>query len=148
MKRAKRVLHATDFSGASGRAFATALDLARADHAELLLVHVLAPVVPIAGEGYVSPKAYDDLARSLRTHANRQLARLADRARRARARVRTLLLEGSPYEGITRAARARRADLIVMGTHGRGALAKFFLGSVAERVVGTAPCPVLTVRGR
>ncbi len=47
MKRAKRVLHATDFSGASGRAFATALDLARADHAELLLVHVLAPVVPI-----------------------------------------------------------------------------------------------------
>ncbi len=148
MKRAKRILHATDFSGASGRAFATALDLARTDHAELLLVHVLAPVVPIAGEGYVSPKAYDDLARSLRAHANRQLARLADRARRARARVRTLLLEGSPYESITRAARARRADLIVMGTHGRGALAKFFLGSVAERVVGTAPCPVLTVRGR
>lgn len=51
-----------------------------------------------------------------------------------------------PHQQIVRVARAKRADLIVMGTHGRGRVAKAFLGSVAERVAGTAPCPVLTVR--
>ncbi|MGH2628444.1 MAG: universal stress protein, partial [Anaerolineales bacterium] len=55
-----------------------------------------------------------------------------------------MLLEGTPADRIVRAARSRRADLIVMGTHGRGGLAKLFLGSVAERVVATARCPVLT----
>ena len=144
----KRILHPTDFSGASSRAFAKALELARADRAELLLLHVLTPVVPVADEGYVSPKTYDDLTRAQRAHAGRQLDALAARARRARARVRTLVLEGRPHERIAHAAKARGADLIVMGTHGRGAVAKFFLGSVAERVVGTASCPVLTVRGR
>jgi len=146
MRRFKRILHPTDFSRASARAFATALDLARANRAELLLVHVLSPVVPVTGEGYVSPKVYDDLTRSLRAQASKQLAALAARARRLR--VGTLLLEGSAHERITRVAKSRRSDLIVMGTHGRGALAKLFLGSVAERVIGSAHCPVLTVRGR
>ncbi|MGH7392402.1 MAG: universal stress protein [Candidatus Rokuibacteriota bacterium] len=146
MRRIRRILHPTDFSRASARAFDTALALAGADRAELLLVHVLSPVLPVTGEGYVSPRVFDDLTRAQRAQASKHLAALAARARRGR--VSTLLLEGSPYERIARAAKARRADLIVMGTHGRGALAKFFLGSVAERVVATAPCPVLTVRGR
>jgi glycine betaine transporter len=60
----------------------------------------------------------------------------------------SLLLEGVPHVQITRAARSRRADLIVLGTHGRTGLAKFFLGSVASRVVSTATCSVLTVRGK
>jgi nucleotide-binding universal stress UspA family protein len=51
-----------------------------------------------------------------------------------------------PHELITRAA--RKADLLVIGTHGRSGLAKLFLGSVAGRLVAVAPCPVLTVRGR
>ncbi len=59
-----------------------------------------------------------------------------------------MLLEGVAHEQIVRAARARRADLIVVGTHGRSGLARFFLGSVAGRVVATATCPVLTVRGK
>jgi nucleotide-binding universal stress UspA family protein len=58
------------------------------------------------------------------------------------------VLEGMAADRIVRAAKGRRADVIVMGTHGRGAVAKFFLGSVAGRVVATAACPVLTVRGR
>lgn len=148
MRRIRRILHPTDFSRASASAFETALGLAGTDRAELLLVHVLSPVLPVTGEGYVSPKVFDDLTRAQRAQAAKQLDALATRARRARGRIRTLLLEGSPYERIARAAKARRADLIVMGTHGRGAVARFFLGSVAERVVATAPCPVLTVRGR
>jgi nucleotide-binding universal stress UspA family protein len=59
-----------------------------------------------------------------------------------------VLVNGSPSEQIARLARSKRADLIVIGTHGRTGLAKFFLGSVANRVVSTATCPVLTVRGK
>jgi universal stress protein A len=55
---------------------------------------------------------------------------------------------GSPYEVIVRAARSKRVDVLVLGTHGRTGLPRFFLGSVAARVLATAPCPVLTVRGR
>ena len=70
------------------------------------------------------------------------------RAQKAKARVKAVLLEGVPYDRIARVARSKRADLIVMGTHGRSGLSKFFLGSVAERVIALAPCPVLTVRGK
>jgi nucleotide-binding universal stress UspA family protein len=62
-------------------------------------------------------------------------------------RARGLLLEGLAHEQIVRAAKAQRADLVVIGTHGRSGLAKFFIGSVAGRVVSAARCPVLTVRG-
>jgi len=67
-------------------------------------------------------------------------------ARKAGVKAMTLLLDGVAHEQIARAARSKKADLIVIGTHGRTGLAKFFLGSVAARVVATAPCPVLTVR--
>jgi nucleotide-binding universal stress UspA family protein len=63
-------------------------------------------------------------------------------------RARALLLEGTAHDRIARAAKTQRADLIVMGTHGRSGLARFFVGSVASRVVSVAPCPVMTVRGR
>ncbi len=53
-----------------------------------------------------------------------------------------------PHERVARAARAKKADLLVIGTHGRTGLAKFFLGSVATRLVASVACPVLTVRGR
>ena len=148
MKRFRRILHPSDFSPASGPAFARALDMAKLNRAELLLVHVLTPVAGMMGDGYVSPQVYDQLQRSIQTAAQRRMDALVRRARKAGLRVRSQLLEGSPSEAIVRSARSKRADLIAMGTHGRGGLARLFLGSVAERVVGTAPCPVLTVRGR
>jgi nucleotide-binding universal stress UspA family protein len=61
MSRLRSVLHPSDFSRASGAAFARAVVTAKADRAQLLLVHVLSPAVPIAGEGYISSKVYDDL---------------------------------------------------------------------------------------
>ena len=146
--RAARVLHPTDFSSASAPAFARAIDTARADRAELTIAHVLPLIAPMTGDSYVSPKIYDEMDRANRAYAERRLAALAARARKRGVRVRTLLLDGAPWEAISRAARGRRANLIVMGTHGRTGLKKLFLGSVAERVIATAPCPVLTVRGR
>ena len=146
----RRVLHPTDFSKASGAAFARALSEARQQRAELLLVHVLAPVIPMAGAGeaYVSPSMYEQMAESARAWAQKQMDRLLGKAKAARVRARGLLLEGVAHEQIVRTAKRQGAGLIVMGTHGRTGMARFFLGSVAARVAATAPCPVLTVRGR
>jgi nucleotide-binding universal stress UspA family protein len=146
MKGVRRILHPTDFSRASGAAFLKAVALAKESRAELLLVHVLLPPTPFIGDGYVSPKTYEELEAAARRSAQRELAKVAARAQKAKARVKAVLVEGVPYDRIARVARSKRADLIVMGTHGRSGLSKFFLGSVAERVIALAPCPVLTIR--
>lgn len=148
MSRLRRILHPSDFSRASGAAFTRAVAMAKAERAQLLLVHVLAPPVPIAGEGYISPKVYDDLEASARKYGQTRLTALQTRARKAGVKAVTLLLDGVAHDQIARAAKSKKADLIVIGTHGRTGLAKFFLGSVASRVVAAAPCPVLTVRGK
>ncbi|HUF92049.1 MAG TPA: universal stress protein [Candidatus Limnocylindria bacterium] len=144
----KRIMHATDFSPASRAAFARALQEAKSHNAELTVVHVLSPVLGFAGEGYVSPSTYETLARSSRAWAQKQLDRLLAKAKGAGVRARGLLLDGVAHEQIAKAAKAKKADLLVMGTHGRTGMARFFVGSVAGRVVAGAPCPVLTVRGR
>ncbi len=143
----RRVLHATDFSAASSRAFKRAVDIAKASGAELLLVHVLPSVFPVVADGYVSPQVYEDLEAATRADGQKRLDRLARRARASGARVKSLLLEGAPHERIAQAARARKADMVVIGTHGRTGFAKLVLGSVASRVLAISPCPVLTVRG-
>jgi nucleotide-binding universal stress UspA family protein len=148
MGRIRLILHPSDFSRASSAAFAKAVEMAKTNRAELLVVHVLTPVIPMVGDGYVSPKVYEEIEATARLQAQTQLDRLLAQARKAGVRVKGLLMEGVPHEQITRAARSRRADLVVIGTHGRTGLAKFFLGSVAGRVVSTASCPVLTVRGK
>jgi nucleotide-binding universal stress UspA family protein len=148
MTRIRRVLHPSDFSRASRAAFAKALDMARANKAELLLIHVLTPAMPLMADGYIAPKAWEAIESSARAAAQKEMNKLLAAARKAGVRATGALLEGVPHEEIVRAARAKRADLLVLGTHGRTGLAKVFLGSVAGRVVTAAPCPVLTVRGK
>ncbi|MGH7355008.1 MAG: universal stress protein [Candidatus Rokuibacteriota bacterium] len=142
----RRVLFPSDFSKASRAAFARAIETAKANRAQLTIVHVMSPVIPMAGDGYISPSTYESLLESNRRWARKQLDILVRRAKSAGARVKGGLLEGVPHEAILRAA--RKADLLVMGTHGRTGVARFFLGSVAGRVVAGATCPVLTVRGK
>lgn len=144
----RRLLHPSDFSRASGAAFKKAIEMAKAARAEVLLVHVASPVVPVAGEGYVSPKMYEEIAASSRAWAQKQLDKLVAKAKAAGVRAKGFVLDGSAHEQIVRFARSKHVDLLVMGTHGRSGLAKLFLGSVAGRVVAAAPCPVLTVKGR
>ena len=147
MKRMERILHPSDFSPASRAAFARALDMAKGSAATLLVVHVRAPMTPLLG-AYTSPRTFNEIDRSARVASQKQLDALVRRARKAGVRAQSQLLLGTaPHVEIVRAARSKRADLIVMGTHGRSGLARLFLGSVTERVVATAPCPVLTVRG-
>jgi nucleotide-binding universal stress UspA family protein len=144
---ANRILHATDFSAASGAAFRQAIAMARRDRAELLVLHVLSPPAPLVADAYITPNVWNTLLRSQRASAQRRLDALVDKARRARVRARGLLAEGVAADAIVRVARARGARMIVVGTHGRRGAARFFLGSVAARVVAAAHSPVLTVRG-
>ncbi len=142
----KRVLHATDFSRASRPAFAKALELAKRDRARLFLLHVLVPPSPFLGDKL--PSSYLELQARARRDAERRLAAAVDEVKKAGVRVQATLIAGAPSEEILRAARRQRSDLIVIGTHGRTGLGRVFMGSVAERVLQRAPCPVLTVRGR
>ncbi len=145
---AKVIVHPTDFSLASRPAFRAAMELARTSGSELCIVHVITPPAVLMGEGYLSPQVYDELDRSVRAAARKRVDRLVAVARARGIRTTGAVLEGVYHEQIARAARAKRAEMIVIGTHGRTGFRRILLGSVASRVLGTAPCPVLTVRGR
>jgi nucleotide-binding universal stress UspA family protein len=146
IRRIRRIVHATDFSPASRPAFVRAVDLARANRAELVVLHVMTPPVLYTADGYALPDTYDRLLTDARSAAKSQLDRVVAQAKGAGVRARGLLLEGVAPERIVRGARSARADLLVIGTHGRTGLARLFLGSVASRVIATASCPVLSVR--
>ena len=145
----KRIVHATDFSRASRPALALALDLARAFEAELILCHAYQAVTPMgAGEAYVSPQLLQQMWTAAEQGARRNLARLERSTQGSRVRTKTLLVDGPAADAIVRAAQRKRADLLVVGTHGRTGVRRLLIGSVAERVVRTAMCPVVTVAAR
>jgi nucleotide-binding universal stress UspA family protein len=143
----RRILFASDFSPASQPAFTKALVLARMLKAELVLAHAVVPMAPIEGM-YVMAVDWDALEKEAREAAKVELDRLARTARKARVRVVTVVTRGYAAEEIIRTAKARKASLIVMGTHGRSGLSRLVMGSVATRVMIGASCPVMTVRAR
>ncbi len=144
-----RILVPTDFSAPSNAAFATAKDLAARFGASLHLVHVLEDPYAIAAYsadalGYVPP----GIKESWQHEAEKQLNALLTPAERAHfMATTTVIFSGSAPREIVEYARNNYIDLIVMGTHGRAGMAHLLLGSVTERVVRSATCPVLTVRG-
>jgi nucleotide-binding universal stress UspA family protein len=146
MNPVRRILVGTDFSPASRPAVRQAVETARESGAALWIAHVVAPPPPLSAEGYVLPRFYDDMSAAIRGDAEKRLKAQLAAARKSGVRAKGLLLTGAPHEALTRAARRHRADLVILATHGRTGMAKFFVGSVASRVVATAPCPVLTIR--
>lgn len=148
MKPIRRILFATDFSKASRRAFDAAKSLAKSNKAELTILHVHVPVVPLVPEQYIESPGWTGLDLSEKRWNQHQLAALAKQAGRAGVKAKSALVDGEPSRQILRQAVSKRADLLVIGTHGRTGFSRFLLGSVAERVAATAKCPVLTVRGR
>jgi nucleotide-binding universal stress UspA family protein len=148
MAGTRRILFASDFSKASRKAFTTALSMAKDNRAALTVMHVIVPFTPIVPEQYIQAQTWSQIDAEARRWGLQQLRRLAERAKAAGVRAVGLLLEGDPAEQIVRAARSTHADLLVIGTHGRTGLQKFFVGSVASRVVATSPCPVMTIRGK
>lgn len=143
----KRILLASDFSKASKPAFRLARELARTFRAELIVFNAADTVTPVlgVGEGYVSPAIVRDVWQAGRQAAQAGVDSLVKAARADRVRVRGAVGEGPAAPAIVSAARRYRAHMIVVGTHGRSGVRRLLIGSVAERVVRTAPCPVLTV---
>ena len=137
------ILMPTDFSPPSDRALEYAVALAKQSGAAIHLVHVVGHPIEMASwpESYYIE--YAKLQQQLLDDAERQIAGTARSI--SGVKVTTEVLEGSPARVIVSAAGDRKCQLIVMGTHGRSGLSHLVLGSVAERVVRTAPCPVLTV---
>jgi nucleotide-binding universal stress UspA family protein len=141
----RKILVPTDFSAHSKEAQAWAAELARRYDASLTLVHVYQPISYALPEGYVLPSA------NLLADLEVSLGRALDDAKKqleasSGLRVDTALMQGVPFAEIVRFAREGSYDLIVLSTHGRTGLRHVLLGSVAEKVVRKAPCPVLTVR--
>lgn len=139
------ILVATDFSKPSSIALNYGGDLARSYGATLHVIHVLEDLVAFHG-GEVG-FAMADIERNIEAAARRDLEAAISDADRASLKVRTITTRAAnvPRE-ITEYARRNEIDLIIVGTHGHGAIHRFLIGSVAERVMRTAPCPVLTVR--
>jgi nucleotide-binding universal stress UspA family protein len=144
MIRLKTILVPVDFSDCSDAAVKYGYALADAFGATVHLLYVVQDpyTLPWAAEGFAAP--IGDLLADWEEQSGRRLAEIVPTTHTATTVVKTQV--GSPSPEIVRYAGEHRIDLIVLGTHGRGPLGHLLLGSVAERVVRTAPCPVLTVR--
>lgn len=139
----KHILVPTDFSDNGRKALLYAAAFADQFGAAVELLHVLEPIPPGAMLSYTS---VEDLKAGLRKTAAENLEQLHSIWHNYAFPVKRTVAEGHPFVEIVKHASEGKADLIVIGTHGRGAIAHMLLGSVAENVVRKAPCPVLTVK--
>ncbi len=140
----KTILCPTDFSDCSGAALALATDLAKSLGAKLHVLHVFQLPSYVGWEdGMVVAAASLQILDQLRKRADEALAAQLDACRKAGVEASVEQVDGLPYHQIVQ--RSPSFDLVVMGTHGRTGLPRLMLGSVAERVVRLAKCPVITV---
>jgi universal stress protein A len=137
MVRFSRILCPVDFDPNSASALRTASELAQHWKAALVVLHTI-PIPP-------GPEVALDF-RKIEATATNRLERLARQRVNGRARYQVAVLMGDPASEILQAARKHRVNLIVMATHGRKGLRRVVLGSVTEKVVRDAPCPVLTLK--
>jgi nucleotide-binding universal stress UspA family protein len=141
----RHILAPTDFSEVSNQALTMALELAQTFGATLSLLHVI-ELPPFPVQVLEPGKAGMLLLTELEQQANRELSQLPAGVEVGKVAISRYVDTGTPHRTIVETAEALKADLIVMATHGRSGLGHTFIGSVAERVVRTAPCPVLTIR--
>jgi nucleotide-binding universal stress UspA family protein len=140
----RHILVPHDFSDTAEHALAFALELAERLRAKVTIMHSYE--VPAYGFPE-APGVTPEMARQIERAAGAALAAVAERSRRPGVDVQTVLRQGSAWTEIVAVAAETHANLLVMGTHGRRGFTRLLLGSVAEKVVRTAPCPVLTVHG-
>jgi nucleotide-binding universal stress UspA family protein len=145
MTRFRRILMATDFSPASEAAFEEAVSLARESGAALTILHVYETPAG-AAVPYLPVEGYLESLVAARTEAEGRMRHLLSRDALRGLDVRAEVTKGLPGTHIVETATREKADLIVMGTHGRRGVARLLLGSVAAMVIAVAPCPVLTIR--
>ena len=139
--RVRKLLLATDLSEASTAATEEAFELAGRLGASLLVVSVIDP-----GSLRLPGGRYHARMDQVRARREAMAQALVERGRDAGIAVSFLVWDGDPGDMIVSAAEAEHADMVIVGSHGRGAVGRLFIGSVSEHVVRHAPCPVLVVR--
>ena len=147
MLRLSRILAPTDFSEHSNHALRSAAEMARQFGAKLFLLHVvsneaLESISKAHVPTYPVDSVYEDLIQEIR---EQYLTHVSPEIRKA-LETEILVLPGVPFLEIIRVARLKDVDLIVMATHGRTGLSHALMGSVTEKVVRKASCPVLSIR--
>jgi len=143
MPEYKTIVTATDFSDAALAGIRHAADLAKRFKSRLILVYVVdARLPPLILDGSSEPA--EVILENHRRNAERKLEAYAREHLEGLA-AETMVLQGFPHEAIVEVARAREADVIVVGTHGLGFMGRMLMGSTAERILHSAPCPVLVV---
>ena len=142
---AQHILVPTDFSEYADQALNYATQLAQQLQARLTLLHIIdtTPLGVAEGEAMLPPSYWQELETGIAQSMDESLKRLHDVGLQGE----TLIAHGVPFQTIIDTAQDRGADMIVMGTHGRTGLTHVLMGSVAEKVVRLAPCPVLVTRG-
>jgi nucleotide-binding universal stress UspA family protein len=145
--RLNTVLLPTDFSECANYALPFATAIARATGASIICLHVIEPVVAaVSYTGMSEPMPIADISEQLEDSAGRELPKIAEGEECAGLAVEELVVHGDAAAEIVRVANERRADLIVISSHGRTGLGRILFGSTAEAVVRHASCPVLVVK--
>ena len=145
--RIKKILCPTDFSENSEHALKYALALATLSQADLQLFHVVEPITYPQSTEFFEPVLDEvELMMKMEAASQQQLEDQVTTLKVEYPKISGKRVTGNTFLEIIQAARDDDVDMIVMGTHGRTGLAHVLIGSVAERVVREAPCPVLTVK--
>jgi nucleotide-binding universal stress UspA family protein len=140
-----KILHPTDLSECATQAEAVAIDLVRMLDGDLVLLQVLVEA-PLYSEGLISRRQVQTVYDAQRKWSEDALEARAEKLRQSGIKTSSRVQMGARHEEIIRTAEEEHAGMIVMGTHGRSGLNRALLGSVTERVIRLARCPVLTVR--
>jgi universal stress protein A len=144
----KQILAPTDFSVHSETAVRFACQLSERLGSTLHLLHVLSEIVPTGPDPLLMPVLPPQFYKDSEDRAKETLEHLLKPTWSKPCAVTTAIRWGSPVESIVDYAVDEAIDMIVIATHGRTGLSHVLLGSVAERIVREAPCPVLTIRDR
>jgi nucleotide-binding universal stress UspA family protein len=145
MSNVQKILVPYDFDDISPQALDYAVDLAEKLGASITLLHVAE--VHVHGPN-ATPYPPPDVAEQLEAASLPALKKIVDAHRDRNVAIELVVRRGTAWEQIAREASARSTDLVVMASHGRRGVAHVLLGSVAEKVLRTAQCPVLAVRGK
>ena len=137
----KNIVYATDGSDHARQAMVYARDLAKSNNATLFVVHAYPSISDLLGY-----KEYDAIASRRIAHAQEIVGQVIRELKDAGIDLEQEVLEGPTAEAILRVADIRKADLIIVGARGRGSFKGLLLGSVSQKVIQHAPCPVLVVR--
>jgi nucleotide-binding universal stress UspA family protein len=140
----KIIISPIDFSEPSDMGMKSAIELAEQFSAELVVVHVINPLPVISSSAAHLPEFTEELYESARKGIEDLFREVIPNTIRARYQI----VDGSTADSIVKTAREEEADLIVIATHGQSGWRKFVFGSVTEKVIRLAECPVLTIRPR